>query len=497
MSNILDFYRKDPLSKEVLFFLSSLKEDLWILEEDVLGTIAHTLMLKNQQIISNEDARKIITELINIYNDIKSGKFKVIEGIYEDIHPYIENIIIERLGLDIGGKIHSGRSRNDQVALDIRLKVRKELINFHKSLNNLLESLISLAKKTIDIFCPLYTHMQQAQLGTFAHIILNYASQISRLIERIEFCFNSINYNPLGACAIGGTSFPIDRNFTTKLLGFNGTILNSIDAISSRDDFLMILMFLTLGADIFTRMCEDLIIFSSKEFNFIELNDAYTSVSSVLPQKKNPDTLEIIRGKMGRVYSSLNHLLFVSKGIPSGYYRDFQETKVCLQISFNIIIESTNILTGVFNTLKINKESMEKYLNESMILALDLAEYIVKNTNLSFRESHGLIGNLVKTHKNFDEILNKNLIEENAIKLFNKKIVLNQDILNSFKNFEYILNLRISEGSPNKIQIDNLIKILSNNLKKFKDFVDIKLEFLSSLEKNIIIMANKLIDEKI
>ncbi|MHA1339888.1 MAG: argininosuccinate lyase [Promethearchaeota archaeon] len=491
MSNILDKYRKKPLKKEALSFLSSLQEDLWILEEDVLGTIAHVIMLKRQNILMENDAKKILKELVGIYEEIKEGTF-TIEEEFEDIHPYIEHLIINKIGIEVGGKIHSGRSRNDQVALDIRLKVRKELIIFHESLIELLNSLLEQSKKSIKTFCPLYTHLQQAQLGTFSHILLNYAFQILRLIERIEFCYESINYNPLGACAIGGTSFPINRKFTTEILGFNGMIINSIDAISSRDDFIMVLMFLAIAADIYSRICEDLIIFSTNEFNFIKIDDEYASVSSVLPQKKNPDTLELIRGKMSRIYASLNHILFMSKGIFSGYMRDFQETKVPLQISFENIIKSTNILSGIIQTLKINEESMINSAKNSMIRALDLAEYIAKNTSLSFRETHGLIGNLVKNYRSFDKILNKELIEKHSLKLFNKEIKLKQHELDLFKDLQYVLDLRKSEGSPNNEQIKKSIELISNKMKRFIRFSEIKTNQLKQIESNIINMAKKI-----
>ncbi|MCP4761477.1 MAG: argininosuccinate lyase [archaeon] len=492
MKNILDKHRKDPIKEEVLPFLSSLNEDKWILEEDVIGSIVHVIMLKKQDIINLKDAQLILKELISIFNSIKNNNFKINPD-FEDIHPFIESIIIEKIGIECGGKIHSARSRNDQVALDIRLKIRKELIILLKCLLELMDNMIKLAEKSVDFYCPLYTHLQRAQLGTFAHFIINYCYQILRIMKKVIFCCQDINYNPLGACAIGGTSFPIDRKFTSELLGFNGEITNSIDAVSSRDFVIFPMMILTLIADCFSRISEDFIIWSSKEFNFIEIDDGYASVSSAMPQKKNPDTLELIKGKMGRIYGGLTHLLFMSKGTPSGYVRDFQESKVPLKEAFETMKYATKILTGVMSTIKLNKENMNRAVEHSMILSLDLAEFLAKNTELSFREGHSLVGALVKKYHTKEKIFNKDNIKKISEEIFNKSIIIKQIDLNLLKNPEYALDIRISLGSPSKKNCIESINGIKEKLTKYSLEIDnLNNKFKDSI-KNILNEADKII----
>ncbi|MHA2401082.1 MAG: argininosuccinate lyase, partial [Promethearchaeota archaeon] len=290
-----DIYRtriEAPLNKKVLKFLSSLKEDLWIAEEDIIGTEVHNIMLFEQGILSKNEIKMILTSLENIRNKLLNNQLELDEN-FEDIHPFIEKCIIDEIGIEVGGKIHTGRSRNDQVSVDIRLKIRNELNEMSKMLFELSNVLLTQSKSAINIFMPLYTHLQRGQLGVFSHYLNNYIAQILRSLERVEEVYNRNNFNPLGACAIGGTSINIDRKRTAELLGFQGVIENSIDAISSKDYILETLMCLSLISLQFSRISEDLLLWSSKEFDFIELDDEFCSVSSVMPQKKNPDTLEL------------------------------------------------------------------------------------------------------------------------------------------------------------------------------------------------------------
>ncbi len=283
-----DIYRyglKGPLDKEVLNFLTSLKEDAWIAEEDIIGTEVHNIMLHEQNILTKNEIKMILNALEKIKDKILNKQFKLDDN-FEDIHPLIEKLIIDEIGLEIGGKIHTGRSRNDQVSVDIRLKIRNELNYVSKTFFELFDVLFTLSKNSINYYMPLYTHLQRGQLGVIAHYFNNYIAQIIRSIKRIEETFKRININPLGACAIGGTSININRERTAELLGFEGIIENSIDAISSRDYIFETLSCLSLISIQFSRIAEDLLIWSSKEFNFIELDDRYCSVSSVMPQKK-------------------------------------------------------------------------------------------------------------------------------------------------------------------------------------------------------------------
>ncbi|MCK4383995.1 MAG: argininosuccinate lyase, partial [Candidatus Lokiarchaeota archaeon] len=277
-----------PLNNNALKFLSSLKEDFWIFEEDIVGTQVHDIMLFEQKILNEIEIRKILVALENIKKKIQNNQIEL-DGSFEDIHPFIEKRVIDGIGIEIGGKIHTGRSRNDQISVDLRLKIRKELNSISEELFALVEILLNISKKNINSYLPLYTHLQGGQLGVFSHYINNYIAQILRSLERIEEIYNRVNKNPLGACAIGGTSININRFRTSELLGFDGIAYNSIDAISSRDYIYETLMGLSLLAIQFSRIAEDLIIWSTKEFDFIEIADEYCSVSSVMPQKKNPD----------------------------------------------------------------------------------------------------------------------------------------------------------------------------------------------------------------
>ncbi|MHA1471625.1 MAG: argininosuccinate lyase [Promethearchaeota archaeon] len=354
-----------PLDKKALNFISSLKEDLWIAEEDILGTEAHDIMLFEQSLLNNTEIKKILISLEEIRDKILTDQIELDEN-FEDIHPFIEQSVIDRIGIEIGGKIHTGRSRNDQISVDLRLKIRKELNVITKELFTLFDVLLDVSKKNIDTYMPLYTHLQKGQLGVFSHYINNYIAQILRSLERIEEIYKRVNKNPLGACAIGGTSININRLRTAELLGFDGIVYNSIDAVSSRDYIFETIMGLSSLAIHFSRIAEDLIIWSTSEFSFIELDSAYCSVSSVMPQKKNPDTLELIRSKSSKIISNLFNALMVVKSIPTGYFRDFQDLKPLLKSSFELISSIIEMFTGIFSTLKVNKINLNKAVDESL-----------------------------------------------------------------------------------------------------------------------------------
>lgn len=494
MTDLLDKYRKNPIKEEIKPFLSSINEDLWILKEDVIGSIGHVIMLHEQKILSKKEMQLILKELLNILNQIKNGSFHI-DSSFEDIHPQIETMIIEKIGIEVGGKIHSARSRNDQVALDIRLKIRYEISQLIFSLKELVISILDLSKKNINTYCPLYTHLQRGQLGTFAHLLNNYASQIIRMIKKLILLFEEININPLGACAIGGTSFPIDRKRISELFGFTGEVFNSIDAVSSRDHLISTMMVLTLLADAYTRICEDLVIWSSDEFDFIELDDQYSSVSSAMPQKKNPDSVELIKGKMGRIYGGLTHILMMSKGTPTGYNRDFQESKVSLTEAFSTINFSTRVLTGVFATMKVNPKRMELAINESLVLALDLSEYLAQNYALSFRESHQIIGALIKMSPNIDDVFNALKIKEICMKILGKDMKINQKAITELKDPKIALDRRKSLGSPNKESILKNFEIIELELNKSQIELDRIIDIVVNSEKKLIELAEKLISE--
>ena len=457
---------KSPLDKKALEFLSSLKEDLWIIEEDIIGTEVHDIMLHEQHILSKEEIQKILITLESLKEKIVNNEIEVDDN-FEDIHPYIEKSVIDKIGIEIGGKIHTGRSRNDQISVDLRLKIRKELNFITKELFVLFEILLNLSENNINSFIPLYTHLQRGQLGVFSHYINNYLAQILRSLERIEEIYKRVNKNPLGACAIGGTSININRLRTSELLGFDGLVYNSIDAISSRDYIYETQMGLSLLAIQFSRIAEDLLIWSTKEFDFIELDDKFCSVSSVMPQKKNPDTVELIRSISSKVVSNLFSSALIIKSVPTGYFRDFQDLKMILKSTFDLIISNVDMLKGIFSTIKIKKERMKVAIDESFIQALDLAELLVQDYNIPFRQSHDSIAQLVQNSENPEDMLNREKIEKYIFKVLNKKITLSEKLIQSLKSLELCLEKRTSKGSPS----ENEVKINIEELTKGKEIL--------------------------
>jgi argininosuccinate lyase len=450
-----------PLDKKALKFISSLKEDLWIAEEDIIGTEVHDIMLFEQNLLNKSEITKILTSLEDIREKFLTNQIELNEN-FEDIHPFIEQSVIDKIGIEIGGKIHTGRSRNDQISVDLRLKIKKELNNITNGLFTLFDVLLRISKKNIGTYMPLYTHLQRGQLGVFSHYTNNYLAQILRSLERLEEVYKRVNKSPLGACAIGGTNINIDRLRTAELLGFDGIVYNSIDAVSSRDYIYETIMGLSSLAIHFSRMAEDLIIWSTREFNFIELDNAYCSVSSVMPQKKNPDTLELIRSKSSKIMSNLFNAIMVVKSIPTGYFRDFQDLKPLLKNSFELLHSIIEMLNGIYSTLTINKEHMTKAVNESFILALDLAELLVQKYNIPFRQSHEIVALLVKNSEKPEDMLNKEKIEKCIFDVRNKETKLSDNFTQTLKNLNLCLEKRISQGSPSekevKLNIEELIK---------------------------------------
>ncbi len=459
-----------PLNKEAEKFISSLKEDEEILIEDIVGTEAHNIMLYEQGIIKKEELKKILEVLEEIKKDFIDGKIKLQEG-YEDIHEFLESKVIERIGVEAGGKLHTARSRNDQVALDIRMKLRSLINEASDNLLNLIEALINLALKELNSPIILYTHLQQAQLGLFSHYLMAYAEAFSRDFERLNECYKRINLNPLGACAIAGTKFPINRVRTTELLGFDGIVENSIDASSFRDFEVETIAALSILMLNLTRMVEDLILWSSREFNFIELADEYASSSSIMPQKKNPCILELIRGKTGEVFGSLIGLLTIFKGLPSGYNRDLQETKKLLWRCFKTVNASLKIFINIIKTLNLNKTRIEKMIDEGYLMATELAEELSLKKGLSFREAHKLVGELIKKMLYENKKMNKlspNLIEQLSNQVLGKTINVSQEELENILDFKKALLEKRSLGAPSPKEVEKEISKIKKKIEEYK-----------------------------
>jgi len=373
-------------------FNASIPFDKELYIEDIEGSIAHAKMLSQQKILTEEEAKKIIEGLLQIKKEIEEGKFKW-DIADEDIHMAIEKRLIELIG-DTGKKLHTARSRNDQVAVDFRKWVLKRNKDFMKKIKELIKVLIDLAKEHTDTIMPGMTHLQHAQPISFGYHMLAYASMFKRDYERFKESFQRNNKNPLGCAALAGTPHPIDRFFTTKELGFEEPTINCLDTVSDRDFALEILFNISMLMMHASRISEELIIWSTSEFNFITLSDEYSTGSSIMPQKKNPDIPELIRGKTGRAYGNLIALLTVMKGLPLAYNKDTQEDKEPVFDSVKNALISIEILKETLRTMTINKEKMLKACKKGHLTATDLADYLVKK-GIPFREAHHITGKAV------------------------------------------------------------------------------------------------------
>ncbi|GAX90833.1 argininosuccinate lyase [Effusibacillus lacus] len=381
-----------PTDKLVEEFTASIGFDQKLAVDDIRGSLAHVKMLGACGIIPQEDANKIRQGLMTILEDVKAGTLTyTVEN--EDIHMNIEKYLIDRIG-PVGGKLHTGRSRNDQVATDMHLYLRRETKQIVALLADLLQALVDTAEKYIDVVIPGYTHLQRAQPVLFAHHLLAYVGMFSRDAERLQDALKRIDILPLGAGALAGTTFPIDRKLVAKELGFSRIYDNSMDAVSDRDFILEFLSDASILMMHLSRFCEELVLWSSTEFGFVELDDAYCTGSSIMPQKKNPDVAELIRGKSGRVYGNLFGLLTVLKSLPLAYNKDLQEDKEGMFDTVETVKGSLALFAGMIRTMEVRKERLAKAVKEDFSNATDLADYLVRK-GLPFRQAHEVIGKLV------------------------------------------------------------------------------------------------------
>ncbi|MCQ2968935.1 MAG: argininosuccinate lyase [Clostridium sp.] len=383
---------KSNVNKLVNTFNSSISIDSRMYKEDILGSLAHVKMLGKQGIIPVKDSEKIVNGLNEILKRIENGVIDI-DNSSEDIHSFIESTLTYYIG-DEGKKLHTGRSRNDQVALDTKLYLKKYLITIANELLNLQTVILNKAKENITTIMPGYTHMQKAQPITFAHHIIAYAEMLKRDFGRLLDCYERMNEMPLGSGALATSTYPIDRNFVSDELGFNNPTINSIDSVSDRDYAIEALSALSLIMMHLSRLSEEIILWCTGEFNFVELDDAYSTGSSIMPQKKNPDVAELVRGKTGRVYGDLITLLTVMKGIPLAYNKDMQEDKEALFDGLDTTLLSIQTFTGMINTMKIKKYVMKKAASSGFTNATDVADYLVKKGE-AFRNAHEIVGKIV------------------------------------------------------------------------------------------------------
>ncbi len=373
-------------------FNSSISFDQRFYKQDIEGSIAHVTMLAEQKILTQEEKRDIITGLQGILQDLNSGCLTIDET-SEDIHSFIEAVLIERIG-ETGKKLHTGRSRNDQVALDMKLYTRDEIIELNHLLRELLEQIHTLMKENTTTILPGFTHLQKAQPVTLAHHLGAYFEMFVRDRGRLSDIYERMNFCPLGSGALAGTTYPLNRNRSAQLLQFTGATKNSMDSVSDRDYLIELLSALSTIMMHLSRFCEELILWNSNEYRFIELDDSYSTGSSIMPQKKNPDIAELIRGKTGRVYAALVSLLTTMKGLPLAYNKDMQEDKELTFDAIDTVKGCLSLFTGMLSTLEFKKDIMEKSAKNGFTNATDAADYLV-NHGIPFRDAHAIIGRLV------------------------------------------------------------------------------------------------------
>ena len=442
--------------KEVNDFNSSISFDSKMYKEDILGSIAHATMLGAKGIIPLEDSHLIIDTLGEILNDIEEGKLEF-DSEAEDIHMFVEAELTKRIG-DVGKRLHTSRSRNDQVALDIRLYLRNKTNELIAKIKELLKVIVKLAENNKKTIMPGYTHLQRAQPITFSNHMLAYAFMLERDLSRFSDSIKRMNYSPLGSCALAGTTYDIDRNMVAKALDFDGIVRNSLDGVSDRDFCVEIANSVAISMMHLSRLSEEIIMWSSWEFKFIELDDAYSTGSSIMPQKKNPDICELIRGKTGRVYGDLITLLTMLKGLPLAYNKDMQEDKEAIFDSIETLSMCLDIINPMLDTMRINKENMYKAAQKGFINATDLADYLVKK-GMPFRSAYKISGSIV-----YYCIENNLVLEDVKLDKYREYSDLFDKDVYEYINLENCTFKRTSKGASSidsvNEQIDYLKKII-------------------------------------
>lgn len=374
-------------------FNASIGFDKRLIDQDIEGSIAHATMLAKQKIITEEEKDAIVFGLKGILEAVKSGNLQIDENEYEDIHSFVEANLIENIG-DAGKKLHTGRSRNDQVALDMRLYTRMRVQETDALLKELLKAILEIMENNLETYMPGFTHLQKAQPVTLAHHFGAYFEMFKRDRLRMKDIFERMNYCPLGAGALAGTTYPLDRDYTAKLLGFYGPTDNSMDSVSDRDYLIEFLSALSTIMMHLSRFSEEIIIWNSNEYRFVELDDSYSTGSSIMPQKKNPDIAELVRGKTGRVYGALMSLLTTMKGIPLAYNKDMQEDKEVVFDAMDTVKDCLVLFTGMIQTMGFHSDRMAVSAMNGFTNATDAADYLV-GKGVPFRDAHGIIGRLV------------------------------------------------------------------------------------------------------
>ena len=443
-------------------FNASISFDKRFYAQDIRGSIAHVMMLAKQGILTEEEQRKMISGLEGILRDIEDGSLAISEK-YEDIHRFVEATLIERIG-EPGKKLHTGRSRNDQVALDMKLYIRDEVYATDHLLKELLEVLLGIMEEHIDTFMPGFTHLQKAQPITLAHHMGAYFEMFKRDRARMKDVYRRMNYCPLGSGALAGTTYPLDREYTAELLGFAGATWNSMDSVADRDYLIEFLAALSTVMMHLSRFSEEVIIWNSNEYQFVEIDDAYSTGSSIMPQKKNPDIAELVRGKTGRVYGALMSLLVTMKGLPLAYNKDMQEDK---ELAFDAIDTAKGCLmlfTDMLRTMRFQKEQMERSAKNGFTNATDAADYLVGH-GVAFRDAHGIVGQLVLS------CIEKGIsLEEMSLEEYQRiSPVFQEDIYDAI-SLKTCVEKRKTFGAPGREAMEQVISLQKRYLSQSDTF---------------------------
>ena len=432
-------------------FNESLSFDQKFYKEDIEGSIAHVTMLATQGIISNEDKFAIIGGLNSIKEDITNGTLNITTE-HEDIHSFVEANLIQRIG-EAGKRLHTGRSRNDQVALDMKLYTRNQVTELDELLKDLLKVIHRIMSENLDTYMPGFTHLQKAQPITLAHHFGAYFEMFKRDRGRLTDIYNRMNYSPIGSGALAGTTYPLDRELTASLLGFAGPTLNSMDSVSDRDYLIELLSAMSTIMMHLSRFSEEIIIWNTNEYRFVNIDDSYSTGSSIMPQKKNPDIAELVRGKTGRVYGALISLLTTMKGLPLAYNKDMQEDKEFTFDAIDTTKGCIKLFTGMIDTMTFNKDNMEASAKNGFTNATDAADYLVKK-NVPFRDAHGIVGQLVLFCESKGIALDDMTLEEyKAI-----SPVFEEDIYEAI-SLKTCVEKRLTIGAPGRSAMEQVVKM--------------------------------------
>ena len=450
--------RTDGITEKIADdFNSSIHFDSRMYRQDIEGSMAHAAMLAAQGIITQSDADQLVDGLAQILQDLDNGTLKI-DPACEDIHMFVEQVLTERLG-DVGKKLHTARSRNDQVALDIRMYLREESDEITALVRQLITVVTDKAEEYRDAILPGYTHLQRAQPITFGHHLMAYAMMLLRDMDRLADCRRRMNRSPIGCCALAGTTYDVDRHFEAKRLGFDGLCLNSLDGVSDRDFCVELMSALSILMMHLSRFSEEVILWSSWEFKFVELSDAYTTGSSIMPQKKNPDMAELVRGKTGRVYGDLMALLTTLKGLPLAYNKDMQEDKESVFDACDTVKMCLKVFTGMIETLTANRANMKLAAQKGFINATDLADYLVKK-GMPFRTAYQISGQLVAQC-----IQENTVLEELPLEKYHAHSELFENDLYEAIDLMTCVEKRISQGGTSVASVVEQIRVVREALQ--------------------------------